>query len=167
MPKPLTPKIGFYRPHDRRAFQATGELVDPKTGVIFRPPSRTKQEFKAECDINNIIKTFKQTGMVRHVSAQAQKGAYMDLPEPTDFQDSMNTVIAAQNAFSTLPSKVRERFANDPNRFLQFMSDPDNLDEAVTLGLVTKRPPPNASDPELAPVAPVPASTVKGGAEGV
>ena len=51
--------IGFYHPHARH--QYTGELVDPATGVVYTPPSMTKQEFKRECDINNIIPKFQTT----------------------------------------------------------------------------------------------------------
>lgn len=144
----LTPKIGFHRPHDRARFQTgPGILVDSKTGEVSPMPSRTKQEFRDECDINNILAQYRQTGMVRHISARASQGAYRDLPDHQEFQDSANLVIEAGNAFMTLPSKVRERFANDPANFLRFMSDPDNQDEAVKLGLATPKPKPPESTP--------------------
>lgn len=135
--KGMSPKIGFYRPH-KRVFAPDGSTVDKKTGEVIPLPSRTKQEFKAECDINNVLKQYKQTGMVRHISNRAAAGAYQDLPDSIDFQESMNIVLAAQTAFSTLPSLVRERFGNDPSQFLAFMANPNNVDEAVKLGLATK-----------------------------
>lgn len=142
-------KHSLYRPHPRVQF--TGEVVDPKTGELVVLPSLTKQEFVAECDINNVLKQYKQTGMVSHMSAKAAAGSYQDLPDSFEYQDAANTVINAQRAFDSLPSKIRERFHNDPSEFLAFTADPDNADELVKLGLV-KAPPPTASDPAPDPV---------------
>lgn len=137
---------GFYVPHDRRATWSTGELLDVKTGELIRPPSRTKQQFVAECDINNILKQYKLTGQVRHISAKAAMGTYTDLPDPIDFQDAMNMVIRAEDSFATLPAHVRDRFGNSPEQFLMFMADPANQDEMVKLGLAT--------DPRTPPIGP-------------
>jgi len=124
----------FYRPHKRLQFD--NELVNPHTGEVTHPPSMTKQEFKAECDINNIIKQFSATGMMRHVSAKAAMGMYTDLPYSIDFQESLALVQDARDRFMTLPAKVRDRFHQDPAEFLDFMSDPDNKQEALDLGLL-------------------------------
>lgn len=149
-------KNSFYYPHDRSDTWWTGELEDPQTGEIYSPPSMTKQSFLAECDINNIIKQFKVTGMIQHMSAQASKGAYLDLPPPTDFQEALNTVLAAEDSFATLPSKIRARFDNDPQEFLVFMADPANQDEIISLGLGTdtRPPPPNPGSSQEAPPSP-------------
>lgn len=143
--------FSFYRPHDRAATWSTGELVDPKTGEVFTPESRTKQSFVAECDINNILKQYKLSGQIRHMNAKAAQGAYTDLPDPTEFQDSMNLVIAAEQSFATLPAHVRSRFGNDPTSFLAFMADPANQDEAIRLGLATDTRPPPAEPPAPTP----------------
>lgn len=147
--------IGFYHPH--QALRYTGELVDPKTGELFTPPSMTKQEFKRECDINNIVKQFQATGMVQHVNARAKEGAYIDLPSDLDFQNSVEVVRQAQASFMSLPSKIRDRFGNDPAQFLNFMSNPANLEEAQQLGLVEKprqEAPPPAPAPTPTPEPP-------------
>lgn len=147
-------RFGFYRPHKR--VQYTGTLVNHKTGEVYTPPARTKQQFVEQCDINTIVKQFTKTGQFSHISANLAKGTYADLPDPIEFQDSMNLVIQAENAFASLPSKVRSRFGNDPAEFLAFMSDPDNQDEAIKLGLATdNRPPPEpAPGPEKSPPGP-------------
>lgn len=137
--------FSFYRPHSR-VFMPTGETHNPVTGeVIPAPPSRTKQEFKDQCDINNIIKAFKLTGQINHIAANAAKGRYEDLPDEVDFQTSLNTIRAASNAFESLPAKLRDRFGNDPTAFLAFLSDPENIEEATRLGILKK--------PEPAPTA--------------
>lgn len=144
-------KIGFYRPHKRVTFDNL--KVDLKTGELVEIPSLTKQEFVAECDINNIIKQYGATGQLRHISAKAAQGAYLDLPDDLDFQASLETVRQAQEAFATLPSSTRARFENDPAKFLHFLSDPANQDEAIKLGFARDtRPPPKA--PETPPTPP-------------
>lgn len=148
-------KTGFYRSHDRMATAYTGEIFDPKTGEFVKPPSRTKQSFVAECDINNILKQYKASGQLRHISAKAAQGAYQDLPDEVDFQASLNVVMQGQTAFASLTSKLRNRFHNDPAEFLEFMADPANQEEAIRLGLATdNRPPAPPEGPEISPPGP-------------
>lgn len=134
-------KYSHYRPHKR--VQERGQLM--VAGKLVTPPSMTKQEFVRETDINNVIKSFGQTGMFNHVNAKAAQGVYQDLPDSLDFQDSLHQVMAAEAAFMTLPAKVRDRFGQDPAQFLAFIADPENLEEARKLGLaeaVKQAPPP-------------------------
>jgi len=138
-----TPR-SFYIPH--RRVQYTGELVNHETGEVFTPPSRTKQSFLAECDINNIIKAFKVTGQIRHINEKAASGAFIDLPEPQEFQDALHAVKAAHVSFMALPAHTRSRFGNDPAQFLDFMSDPSNQDEIIKMGLGSDNRPPSAPD---------------------
>lgn len=121
--------MSFYRPH-------------PRVTVAFTQPSLTKQSHKDECDINLILKRFERTGVLEHVRENPAR--YLDLPSDPDYQEALNTVIAAEQAFAELPSRVRERFNNDPGKFLEFTADPENLDEMVKLGLA-KAPPPSPS----------------------
>lgn len=149
----MTKLRSFYVPHER--VQYTGELYDENTGEYFIPERRVKQSFKDECDINNIIKSYSQTGQIRHINAKAAQGTYEDLPEPMDLQEALNTVRDANTAFASLPSQVRDRFQNDPGQFLAFMQDPANQDEMIKLGLAKDTRPPAA--PPADPPAPAPA----------
>lgn len=133
-------QLGFYRPHNRVV--CDNLHTDPVTGEICAMPSMAKQEFARECDINNVIKGFSASGMFRHVNAKAAQGAYTDLPDAVDFQDSLHQVDAARKAFMSLPSRLRARFANDPAEFLAFSQDPANLAELRTLGLAKPEPAP-------------------------
>lgn len=130
--------MSFYRPHDRVPYD--DRIINEWTGEITYPERRVKQSFKAECDINNILKQYSVTGQIAHINQKAAQGAYVDLPDPLDFQESIELIRLAESSFSTLPAKVRDRFGNDPAEFLQFMADPDNQDEAIELGLATRRP---------------------------
>lgn len=113
-------------------------------------PSRTKQSFKDECDVNNIMRKYQQTGLLNHVNRF--RGDYADYTGVQDYQASLNQVLAANEAFSSLPSKLRARFGNDPALFLDFVGDPDNRDEMERLGLL--RTPQSAS--EAPPASPLP-----------
>jgi len=106
---------------------------------------RTKQSFKQECDINNILKQYKETGLITHLN-QKQK-MYGDFITPDDYQESLNILQEAQQAFDDLPALVRKRFDNDPAKFLAFVSDPTNQAEALDLGL-TIPPPSLPAEPE-------------------
>ncbi|AXH74058.1 MAG: internal scaffolding protein [Microviridae sp.] len=147
------PERSFYRPHDHSTGY-TGLLANPITGELKRPVHRVKQEFREECDINNIIKQYKLTGQIQHINAQAKNGSYEDLPDPIDYQESLNAVAQASSSFATLPSHVRERFSNNPGAFLSFMNDPKNRDEMVKLGLAKKLPTPPSEPTPPPPVKP-------------
>ena len=100
---------------------------------VFTSPSRTKQSFRDECDINNILKQFNVTGQLPVGSVQPQYGDFSGI---TDYQSALNAVMAAQDSFFQLPAKVRAKFDNDPALFVEFASDEANKDEMKALGLL-------------------------------
>lgn len=123
----------FYRPHKRVTFSNLS--LDPVTGELQELPSMTKQEFQYECDVNNVIKAFKPHQMLAALQQNLNAGNYADLPEAYDFQEALHLIKDAEKQFMTVPSKVRDRFGQDPVQFLAFLQDPRNLDEARSLGL--------------------------------
>lgn len=99
--------------------------------------SRTKQSFKDECDINNILKKYNKTGQLPDlIKSNPQFG---DFSNSLDYVSSLNLVIHAQAQFDALPSHLRSRFHNDPAQFLAFCDDPKNDPELVRLGLATAK----------------------------
>lgn len=129
----------FYRPHKRVTFDNT--RPDPKTGKPVYLASMTKQEFKAECDINNVIKQFKPHHMHQMMAANLASGMYADLPDSVDYQEALHLVEEARRQFLSVPAKVRERFGQDPAQFLAFTQNPDNLEELREMGLAQKPAP--------------------------
>lgn len=108
---------------------------------------RTKQSFKAECDINTIISRFLRTGVLDF--AQKNQPRYGDCTG-VDYQAALNTVAAAKSLFQELPAALRSRFENEPAKFLEFVQDERNYEEARALGLmkpVAKLPEPGAALP--------------------
>jgi phage internal scaffolding protein len=100
---------------------------------VFTKPSRTKQSFRDECDINNILRQFNVTGQLPAGSVQPQYGDFSGI---TDYQSALNAVMAAQDSFLQLPAKVRSKFDNDPALFVDWASDEANRDEMKALGLL-------------------------------
>lgn len=94
--------------------------------------SPTKQSCKDECDINRIMAKYLKRGVVDHVAVHG--GSY-GFASTATFQESMNIVLKAEAMFADLPAKMRERFGNDPGKFLDFCSDKKNLPELRELGL--------------------------------
>lgn len=104
--------------------------------VSFEKPTRTKQSFKNDCDINVVVNHYQRHGIINHVARGS--GVYGDFSTVEDYQSSLNRVMNAQEMFGALPSKIRSRFANDPAELIGFLENPANLDEAVELGLVVR-----------------------------
>lgn len=114
-----------------------------KVQKIFSLPSRTKQSFKDECDINKIMSRFKKimgAEYLNRFNAYAS-GQFGDFSMVSDYRTAIEQVSQARGVFEALPAKVRARFRNDPAQFLDFCQDPKNVDEMVSLGLATKRAP--------------------------
>lgn len=112
--------------------------------TINTEKSRTQQQFKEQCDVNNIIAKYKQTGEFVHLTRKA--GVYADVSEITDYATSLQKVINADAAFAALPASIRLRFHNDPAQLLAFMQDPNNYDEGVQLGIFEKKQTPSMPD---------------------
>lgn len=95
--------------------------------------ARTKQSFRDECDINMIMARWKKTGTVEHMAKNPP--TYGDFQTAGDYQQALNSVLEADQAFDALPAHIRDRMDNDQATFMTFMSDPANQEEAVSLGL--------------------------------
>lgn len=105
---------------------------------FYTPPgsSLTKQEFKEECDINQIAL---QYGLGYAVPVNVRAPVQLDFVQVTDYAAAMRELQAAQGSFLAMPARVREEFGNDPARFVAFCSDPANLERMRELGL-TREP---------------------------
>lgn len=95
-------------------------------------PSMTKQSFKDEVNINNIMAKFQKSGAITHYAAHAP--TYGDATG-IELLDAQMIIINAQDMFDDLPSSIRKKFDNDPAKFLDFVQDENNHDEMVKLGL--------------------------------
>lgn len=106
---------------------------------------RTKQSFKDECDINTIIKRFLKTGVL---DFQAKNEPRYGDCSGIEYQAAQNTVAAAKSLFNELPAALRARFENEPAKFLDFVNDDRNREEATKLGLLK---PKDEAEPKALP----------------
>jgi phage internal scaffolding protein len=120
----------------RNPYNYDTNLASEESALYCEDPSRTKQSFKEECDINTILKRFNVTGQLPVGPLQPQYG---DFSGVFDYQTALNAVIAAQESFNALPATLRNRFANDPAAFVDFCSDESNREEMIRLGLVIEK----------------------------
>lgn len=110
--------------------------------------SLTHQSMRDECDINLIMAKYQSTGLIEHVNQF--EGNYGDFLHAVDYQSAINVVMAANDAFASLPSSIRDRFSNDPAQFLDFVHDDNNREEMIKLGLIVP-PVVNVNEPENPP----------------
>lgn len=106
--------------------------ISTATALYCETPSLTQQQFKEECDINEIARRFGITG---ELPVNGRAATYGDFTEVHDFHSAMNAIRQAEESFMALPGLVRERFGQDPQRFVEFCSDPANVEEMRKLGL--------------------------------
>lgn len=110
-----------------------------RKSYIVDGKSLTKQCFKDECDINNIMKKVAKTGLVSHVSRF--KGRYGDFIDATDYRTAVDKILEAECMFESLPANIRSMFSNDPASFLEFVQNPDNILQMEELGLTKPKEP--------------------------
>lgn len=108
--------------------------VDPESGEIL---VGAQQQFKEECDINEIVRRFGLTGQLPDVPRAPVSGDFTGI---VDFRTAMEAVRKAEEGFMEFPAELRARFQNDPQQMLQFLGDERNRDEALKLGLIAKPP---------------------------
>ena len=116
----------------RSAYNYDMDLASDQSGLKCLDPSLTQQQFKEESDINTIVDRFMKSGVLPTPVNMPQ---YVDFEGIFDFQSAMNAVRAADENFMRMDAKVRARFNNSPQEFLEFFANPENTQEAIRLGL--------------------------------
>lgn len=115
-------------------------------GLECKDESLTVQSDSDRVSLDRILARFGRGGDLVD-GVPVRQPMYGDFSEFPDYVTALNQVRDAQAMFEGLPALVRDRFANDPAKLIAFVSDPQNRDEAIKLGLVV---------PPVAPVKPEP-----------
>lgn len=101
--------------------------MDPEKG-------RTKQQFRDEVNINTIMHKYRHSGIVP--KTRGDVGHYGHFEDVTTYDQAVDAVNNANQAFAELPADVRSRFENDPQQLLDFMATESNEEEARALGIL-------------------------------
>lgn len=142
--------MGMY---DRSSDQLVQE--DGRVRSVNTLPEMTKQSFRDECDINLIVGSYGQTGVVRHLNEA--RAEFLDVSDIGDFHDAVTVVETARESFLKLPASVRKVFDHDPAVFLDAAHDPDKRDLLVAAGLIpAERPEDAVQQPSEVPAEPEP-----------
>jgi len=124
-----------------------------EVGLSFEgDPGVTKQSFKDECDINNILKRYVAQG-VNPFQDPSNPDLYHDLTQLGSYNDMMEQVTYAQQAFEQLPAAIRDEFNNDPGRLLDALHDESKHNRLRELKILNEKPAPpvQTSSPSQTP----------------
>ena len=120
-------------------------------------PSLTRQEFAEECDINALMARYEGHvigGPGNMAPAEPMYADFGNMPKTLlEYMDFMNM---AEAEFMRLPAVVRREFDNSAHMFVEFASNPENLEQMRTWGLAPPAKAPEAPAAAPAAVAPVP-----------
>jgi phage internal scaffolding protein len=139
MNKPAVPFIRSVYNYDR-------DVASDEAALVIEGESKTVQSQAEDADINTIVKRFGITGVLPE---NVRTPTYGDFVQIDDYRTAVHVVMDAEREFLKIPAGLRARFENDPQQWIDFVMNPDNVDEAVKLGFVVKREVDNGSDSKV------------------
>lgn len=118
-----------------------------RSGLECKDATLAQQQFKEECDINTIVERFGITGMLPTNLRVPLAAEFVDV---LDYHTAMNTIIASDKAFMEMPANIRDQFQNNAGRFVDFVSDPANVEQCRKWGLALELAPGSVVVPPVA-----------------
>ena len=134
--KPVIPFI-------RAPFNYDRDSASDECAVTCDDPSLAVQSERDDCDINIMMERF---GHGVPLPGSLRIPTYGDFTGVSDYRSALDLISAADDSFMQLPAEVRSRFQNDPALFVDFASDPRNLDEMRAMGLADAIPVPASQE---------------------
>lgn len=98
----------------------------------------TQQQFGESANINTIMQRHLKGGPLQGPGLNTGATMKYGYLSGETYHEMLVKVQNAQGAFASLPSRIRKRFANNPENLFSFMQDENNLQEAIDLGLLKK-----------------------------
>lgn len=116
------------------------------TPVHIPKKSKVSQSAVHEANLNSILNRYVQTGSFGNINRKP--AVYGDFTSLGDYRQCLEVVADATKKFMALPSRLRDRFRNDPAEIIAWLGNPANKAEAEELGLLQpKVTPPQAETP--------------------
>ncbi|QCS36268.1 minor capsid protein [Capybara microvirus Cap1_SP_200] len=113
--------------------------VPKVAGYVPQGESLTQQQFKDETTIENVVAKFALTGAIDPFLINDSEPVYADVSNIPNFHEAQNLMLKAQEDFMKMPSNIRLRFDNDPFKYMDFVNNPDNIEEGINLGIFVKK----------------------------
>lgn len=120
-------------PFLRTPYNYNTDAASDESGLACKDASLTQQHQKDQADINYIIDHFNVTGILPVAPVSPQYGDFTGIG---DYHSAMNAVMDMHDEFMSLPPSLRARFENDPEQLFDFLSNEENREEAIKLGLI-------------------------------
>lgn len=120
---------------------ATDAIARHATDIFCEEESLTIQD-APDADINKLLARFgvKDSSVLPGQTLGIVDPAYYgDFSDRQPLRETLDTIRDAENKFMDLPATVRTRFNNDPWSLHEFITDPNNIEEAITLGLLHRK----------------------------
>lgn len=122
-----------------KSFRTAADTADERdeyseeSALFCKDPSLAVQSEGPTSDINYIVKQFGLTGelpMNRRIPLDPDV-----FHDAIDYRECLDIVNQAEASFGSLPADIRNKFDNDPIRFVEFALDEDNLPQLREWGL--------------------------------
>lgn len=107
-------------------------------------PSFTQAGPALDCDINVIVRRFGIDNEVMPTAVMDPR-YYGDFDMSLSLGEALNRIDEASSRFSALPVAIRNKFDNSPAKLWEFVNDPRNADEAVSMGLLSREVAPGST----------------------
>lgn len=143
----MKPRFNWRHQYDDKRDEAEGLAA----ATFNTEESLTQQSFKDDADLNVIARRF---GLNDIPIGQIDPSVFRDTTNDPDLVDVLEAQREARDAFMSLPAKLRRRFHNSPKELWDFVTDPENAEEAIRLGFLTRAAPPAAPSPSDATTTP-------------
>lgn len=98
----------------------------------FMGESVTQEQFSDECDINNIVNRYINTG---YLPPSSRQGQYLDLSKNLDFFEAQKRVQDAEQLYMEIPAQLRDHFSGAGD-FLNSFNTEDGLIKLKKLGFI-------------------------------
>lgn len=98
-------------------------------------PTKTQQHFENEMNINTIVKRMLDKQGTIPLTPE-EEGVWGDFTDIVSYQDAHEKVRKMDEVFMRLPSKIRNKFKNSRQKFMEFLFDPKNIEEAYELEIL-------------------------------
>jgi len=104
-------------------------------------PTLAEQHTAHLTDLNYLIAKYKPDELAAYIAARSEARREIighDFSQEPSLQEAKNVIYKSKSEFDALPDELRNSFKNHLE-FLKFVDNPNNADQLLKLGLITKK----------------------------